>query len=705
MKLNDIKPGFEGSAGAPEQFFSIKDTGMIFDILRNKMYSNPILAIAREITSNARDAHREVGKPDEPIVIVLPNHLESTYRIKDFGPGISPDRMSNIFIQYTASTKRDDNVQTGGFGLGAKTPFSYSDTFNIITVHAGIKYQYAAYIDPSRVGKLRLMSEEATVEPNSTEIIIPVEAKDHRHFAEWTEHACRHWTVKPTIKGGTIVWKTPSPVLEGKGWAIAISDDMYNRQVKLVIDGIEYPVSLDTLRTYASTQLVESCKGNIIMYFGIGELTLSASREQVYLDKRTQDKIGIRLKAMQDDVKKLLDAKIEAFPNLWEANIYYRKELTNAFNDLRFLGRLTWKGVELHSGWVHIECPGFTFSRGKYSKKHGTDPNKLSRSRMNSIQFTENSQIFINDLPIKEPTPRHVKKAFEDDPKLQSVQVVCPNDVVTEEKLNKTIHLDKMAPRRMSDITKASGRAYTPASQRLLVFKFDPIFSQYRQVSYASIDEDTNDKVLCLLVKQDYPTNSRIPLIKNKQSIALASMKSIAEKSPKVSFYGVDEDLPAARVEEEFGDFQPLEEYVDEKILNNKAINYVEIKFAIERNYHVDESVLRNLPKLESLIKHPDSLFLKRAALHRKIKDINTGDTGLLQVYESVKGSISKKDTEKFLKENPDLDLDKINLEYQKVYPLLDAVNHYHYNNIVEHVAQYINLIDTWNQSQQKKTI
>ena len=87
---------------------------------------------------------------------MLPNTLDWNYRIKDFGPGISPDRMSNIFIQYTASTKRDDNVQTGGFGLGAKTPFAYSNSFVIVTVMNGIKYQYNCYIDETKVGKLAL---------------------------------------------------------------------------------------------------------------------------------------------------------------------------------------------------------------------------------------------------------------------------------------------------------------------------------------------------------------------------------------------------------------------------------------------------------------------------------------------------------------------------------------------------------------------
>lgn len=702
MKLSDTRPEVESSGQMEEQFFSIKDQGMIFDILRSKMYSNPILAICREISCNARDAHREVGKPDVPVQIVLPNTLDWNYRIKDFGPGISPDRMSNIFIQYTASTKREDNVQTGGFGLGAKTPFAYSNSFVIVTVVNGIKYQYNCYIDETKVGKLALMSQEETKEPNGTEIVIPVEPKDAKAFSEWTEQACRHWAVKPLIKGGSINWQTPKPILEGKGWAISTANDSYNRQAKMVIDGIEYPLVLDSLRIYADTKLIDACRGHVLMYFGVGELTLSASREQIYLDKKTQDKIRARLVEMQHDIKSLLLAKIDAFPNLWEANIYYRKELTTVFHDLSFFGKLEWKGIALHSGWISVTCPAFTFTRGKYSRKTGNDPNKLSRSRMTSIQFQENSEIFFNDLPIKEPTPRHVKKAFEDNPKLNSIQILCPTDTITEADLNKTLYLDKMKPRRMSEITKASGRAYTAPSARLLIFKFDPVYAQFRQVSYSSIDEDTNDKVLCLLRKEDYPPSTRLPLIKKDKHISLTSMKSIAEKSPKTSFYGVDQDLPSDRVKEEFGDFEELNDYVDAKILDNKTINYVEIKFAMQHNYRVDEQALKNLSALQKHIDDPSSIFLKRAALHKKIKDINAGDTGLLHVYESIKGEITKKQTKQFLKDNPGWNLELINKEYDNTYPLLESVNHYHYTNIVQHVAHYINLIDTWNKDQKK---
>ena len=89
MELLIDKPVVESTGIIEEQSFSIEDQGMIFDILRNKMYSDPIRAICREITCNARDAHREVGKADIPIHIQLPSALQPNLVIKDFGPGIT----------------------------------------------------------------------------------------------------------------------------------------------------------------------------------------------------------------------------------------------------------------------------------------------------------------------------------------------------------------------------------------------------------------------------------------------------------------------------------------------------------------------------------------------------------------------------------------------------------------------------------------
>lgn len=696
MKLNEAKPFFESSGQMQEHFFSIKDQGMIFEILRSKMYSNPILAICREITSNARDAHREVGKPDLPIQIHLPVGLEPEYRVKDFGPGISQDRMVNIFIQYTASTKRDDNTQTGGFGLGAKTPFSYSDQFTVTTVVDGTKYSYVCSIDSTRVGKLSLLDSRPTTEPNSTEISIRVNPVDFNFFRQWTEQACRHWKVKPNIIGGVIDWIKYTPIIEGDNWAIATdTNNSYygNRTAKLVIDGIEYPLELDALRKYADPKLIDSARGTFIMYFGVGELTLSANREQIYLDKPTQDKIGATLNKITAEIKKRVDDKIDAFPDLWQANVYYRKELTNAFQNLGFLGKLSWKNHVLSSGYIELDCGVYTFQRGKYSRKHGNDPDKLTRSIGKTLEFTETTELYLNDLPIREPTPKHVKKAFELNPALKHIQVINPNDKMTIDDLNKKIHLDEMAPKKLSSITKATGRAYTPPASRLLVFKFDNQAGAFRQVSYDSMEEDTHTKVLCLLSRDTYP-NSRMAYLSTGKLLGINAMRSLMERNPKISFYGVDKDTDKTRVEEEFSDFEELADFIDEKVLNNTTINYVEIKFSQGHTYHVDERLLKHVDKLEPLINDKASPFLTRLELHKKIKKMSGDDKGLLEIYEEVKGSITEATLEDFVKKNPEWNIEKINEEYGTRYPLLGAINTYNFTHIVEHVAHYVNMVD-----------
>lgn len=691
MKLPEAKPFFESSGEMQSHFFTIQDKGALFEILRSKMYSNPILAICREITSNGRDAHREVGTPDKAVHIHLPFGLEPYYKVKDFGPGISPDRMVNIFISYTASTKREDNIQTGGFGLGAKTPFSYSDTFEVTTVHNGTRYSYTCLIDDTKVGKLVLLDERPTDEPNSTEISIPVKPIDFNYFRQYTEQACRHWDVKPIITGGTINWEKLNKIAEGPGWAIASTND-YNHNAKLVIDGIEYPLGLDDLRKYADPKLIDAARGNFIMYFGVGELSLSATRENIFLDKPTQDKIRGRLDQITKEFRKTISDKIDQFPNLWEANVYYRKELNSVFSNLHFLGKLFWKNHELTNGYMDVRCGLYTFTRGKYSRKYGTDPNKVTRSMGRSIHFEEGAELYVNDLPIKEPTPRHVKKAFDDNPALKTIIVLCPNDKQTEADLDKEIHLNEMKPKRLTAITKASARAYTPPASRLLVFKFDAQASAFRQVSYDNMEEDTNDKVLCLLQRDQY--SGRQAMLNNKQVLNLTALKSLLERNPKVSFYGVDKDTDSKRLDEEFNDFTKLDDFIEKKVLNNKSINYVEIKFAQAHTYHIDERMLKHIEKLEPLITDKQSPFLVRLELHRAIKKLSGNDRSLLDIYESVKGEIKDSTLKQFVRDNPNWNIEEINRAYEKRYPLLSAINTYNFTQIVDHVAHYVNMVD-----------
>ena len=275
--------------------FSIaeEDMHIIFSILRDKMYKDPIASICREISCNSRDANREIENELVPIEISIENvnaltkNSDLSISFKDCGPGISPNRMKDIFLKYGASTKRLTNTFTGGYGLGSKTPFAYTDSFSIITIHNGIKYFYNAFIDESEKGKIILFDKTESNECSGTEIIIPLKNNSDRYQFE---NACltytNFWSIKPVFKNFNTFNTTPViPIYTGKGFYY---QKYRNSNIILLID--EIPYFIDNISTInLDKNLI--CNGlSIIIPFENGELSLSANRETIHLNESTIEK-------------------------------------------------------------------------------------------------------------------------------------------------------------------------------------------------------------------------------------------------------------------------------------------------------------------------------------------------------------------------------------------------------------------------------
>lgn len=114
--------------------FSVSDDPMFFQMLSSTLYTRQTEAMVRETICNAWDAHIEAGKENTPIQITLDKDFLT---IRDFGPGIPHDKIKPIYLVYGKSTKADSSNQTGGFGLGCKAPFAYTDHFEVRSYHAG----------------------------------------------------------------------------------------------------------------------------------------------------------------------------------------------------------------------------------------------------------------------------------------------------------------------------------------------------------------------------------------------------------------------------------------------------------------------------------------------------------------------------------------------------------------------------------------
>jgi hypothetical protein len=143
--------------GGKSRNFRMGENASAFRILSDTLYSNKIRAVVREILCNAHDAHLEAGI-DKPIEVKL---TETELIIRDFGLGIADDNIQEIYTTYFNSSKTAQNALTGGFGLGSKAPFAYTDHFVVESRHDGIKTVYALHVgdeDSGGAPSIRIMS-------------------------------------------------------------------------------------------------------------------------------------------------------------------------------------------------------------------------------------------------------------------------------------------------------------------------------------------------------------------------------------------------------------------------------------------------------------------------------------------------------------------------------------------------------------------
>ncbi|PKP53841.1 MAG: hypothetical protein CVT92_02600 [Bacteroidetes bacterium HGW-Bacteroidetes-1] len=160
-----------------ELSFSVKSLANIFDLLHKSMYNDKPTAVAREIISNAIDANIE-SKTKNKVIIKLPSKLDPVFRVQDFGIGINKERLK-CFSEYGNSTKVHTNKEIGGFGLGAKSPWSITDQFTITTITDGLKYKYLCYMDEKGIGKVKELFAIPTDEASGTTMEIPINKSDY----------------------------------------------------------------------------------------------------------------------------------------------------------------------------------------------------------------------------------------------------------------------------------------------------------------------------------------------------------------------------------------------------------------------------------------------------------------------------------------------------------------------------------------------
>lgn len=280
--------------------FSIGDVSTIIDILRNRLYSNPIQTLTQEYLSNARDSHRESNQT-RPITVTLPTKLDSVLKIRDYGVGLDKQRVREVFVNYGISTKRSDNTQTGGFGLGAKSAWAYTDSFCVISFFNGRRCTYVAHTGNNRNGTFELIDESDTNEPNGVEVQIPVKEFDINKFISAVYRTTFFWDTKPELKGITnlevpkvysankVAFKKNSTTLVQECDFVrnVFNIGYSNNKIFALIDGIPYDLAKVCAHIGSARKLSSIVKQDHITFISVnnGDITVAASREEISADE------------------------------------------------------------------------------------------------------------------------------------------------------------------------------------------------------------------------------------------------------------------------------------------------------------------------------------------------------------------------------------------------------------------------------------
>ena len=472
-----------------------EDIGFVIDLLRNQIYSNKILAVIREYTTNAVDAHNDVGKEGTPISVGLPTRFNPHFTVRDFGDGLSHDDVCNIYVRYCKSTKRQSNAFTGQLGIGCKSGFAYGDSFTVTSYHKGVKTTYVAQIDETSQGKIIKMDESKSKEPSGIEIKIAVAEDDVNTFQKEALDLFKYFKIKPKLTGNDQPIKDFNKTLEGDDWYIVESEKSYGWQHRsnraiAIMGNIGYPIDANVVKNLNEHQESILQHGELHIQFDIGDLSIAPSREALEYTRKTQAKIKEKAQSVIKDLQKVASEKLKNSGDLWEAKNNYAK-IHNAFDySLRDILKdcFIYKGVKVEDSRfevpnsLHDWCnPHVKIRRYEINDTNG----KLKPSKERHIYCQDNSLIVESDSPSNSGLTARMRHLFNEDSDLKYVYFV---DIDTQ-KNRKTFRdhnnwqlLDKDRVKKLSDIPKAkvnkvSGTTQGVTRSHIGAFIFDHVNS------------------------------------------------------------------------------------------------------------------------------------------------------------------------------------------------------------------------------------
>lgn len=372
------------------------------------LYSDPELAVIRELSCNARDSHVQAGRAGVPIVVATPSPLSPYLVIEDTGLGLSVDELHELYSKYGASTKRDSNEVTGMLGIGSKSPLTYTGQFTLTSIHDGTRATVSISRDEDGVGNLTVVDTAATDEPNGVSIKIP--AKQGNNFSRKAQKFFAHWEPGTALLDGKDPASAEGMEITPDIRLIEVAD-RYNALPSVVVMGnVPYPGG-DLLSNDALG--LPRYGYQVVARVPLGELDPAPSREALQFNTRTK----ARVRQIQTDfvaglqaaVQKAINAAPTAFDALKVVRSYSSVLGRNKPQAWLYKGRTLATTLDVPP--ARISPSGGPGPEGRIIVVNRSDRGKYGKSNFHSIDLTIVTEaLFVTDYDRVSFTPTHRNK-------------------------------------------------------------------------------------------------------------------------------------------------------------------------------------------------------------------------------------------------------------------------------------------------------
>lgn len=386
--------------------FRVKINRQSFKLLYGDLYSDPISAFIRELSTNAHDSHIKAGKPESPFEIHLPNDLEPFFYVKDFGTGLSPEQIcgdDGIYITFCESDKIQSDDFTGCLGLGSKSPLAHTDNFTVESNYNGVKYSYAVFMDEEGNPSLAELGQSPTDEPNGLKVELGIEAKDF-----------------DTIRGkaaAVLGWFKSKPHVVGNG------DFQFDRREYLrctdrygickerqedshvIMGNVAYPIRASDF-SYNKIDDVERAvlEYGVDLFVNIGDVDFVPSREKLRYTEKTIASVKRCLKEAIASIREELELQVQTQPSIWTARRMMNDIKHSILGKVRSLGTVMYQGKEI-AEYVNFHKlvnklhPDLERDKSHYPKCEMLSKKKENyRRRDEEIIYCDGTKIYYNDM-------------------------------------------------------------------------------------------------------------------------------------------------------------------------------------------------------------------------------------------------------------------------------------------------------------------